>query len=170
MTKPNIKLLFKTEMHIVQMFGTKTTDNPARSLAHYFGMPTSFLYYQLINKCHTVFLKTNRASWTWKMQRPLAESFIFLYLKVNYLIQQSSRQKKIYKINVCVGKSKLYSRHRLDRNETIPPLSCLHCCWLSQIQLGEKIIHIACILMSCYRPIIFFRLSTEMKLYFCKHG
>jgi len=27
--------------------------------------------------------------------------------------------------------------------------------WLSPIQLGEKIIHIACILMSCYQPIIF---------------
>lgn len=34
----------------------------------------------------------------------------------------------------------------------------------------RKIIHIAWILMSCYRPIILFWLPTEMKLYFCKHG
>lgn len=56
---------------------------------------------------------------------------------------------------MCAVKFKLYSRHHIDRNERIPLLSCLHRCWLSQIQLGGKIIHIACILMSCYRPIIF---------------
>lgn len=47
---------------------------------------------------------------------------ICLFLKVSHLRQQSSRQrkKKIHKIYLSVGKSKLYSQRRLDRNEMIP--------------------------------------------------
>lgn len=62
--------------------------------------------------------------------------------------------KSIGSIKSCIGQDKVYPRSRLNRNETIPPF-CLLFGSLSQIQRGEKIIHIACILMNCYRPIIF---------------
>lgn len=87
--------------------------------------------------------------------------------------KEKIRKKKKSIKSICVqpkSETSLLDAAALTEMKWSLHSGCLRRGWLSQIQLGEKIIHIACILMSCYRPIIFFRLSTEMKLYFSEHG